>query len=242
MPHNENRLLNSLSPQTFDQLRPHLASVELKRGVVMTRPNERYERVYFPISGFISVVVELSDGSMIETGMIGRDGVLGAGAALDDRLLLTTSLVQVPGQAWAIGMEHVRRLALADEKFRSVLVRHEQVLLAQAQQSAACNASHTVEARLCRWLLRMRDIVGDDLPLTQEFLAQMIGARRPSVSLVAGTLQQAGLIKYSRGNITIIDVERVQDSACECYETVKSHYEAMLRDAEDGNGMKHQGS
>jgi CRP-like cAMP-binding protein len=198
--------------------------------------------VYFPISGFISVVVELSDGSMIETGMIGRDGVLGAGAALDDRLLLTTSLVQVPGQAWAIGMEHVRRLALADEKFRSVLVRHEQVLLAQAQQSAACNASHTVEARLCRWLLRMRDIVGDDLPLTQEFLAQMIGARRPSVSLVAGTLQQAGLIKYSRGNITIIDVERVQDSACECYETVKSHYEAMLRDAEDGNGMKHQGS
>jgi CRP-like cAMP-binding protein len=242
MPHNENRLLNSLSPQTFDQLRPHLTSVELKRGVVMTRPNERFERVYFPISGFISVVVELSDGSMIETGMIGRDGVLGAGAALDDRLLLTTSLVQVPGQAWAIGMEHVRRLALADEKFRSVLVRHEQVLLAQAQQSAACNASHTVEARLCRWLLRMRDIVGDDLPLTQEFLAQMIGARRPSVSLVAGTLQQAGLIKYSRGNITIIDVERVQDSACECYETVKSHYEAMLRDAEDGNGMKHQGS
>jgi CRP-like cAMP-binding protein len=242
MPHNENRLLNSLSPQTFDQLRPHLTSVELKRGVVMTRPNERFERVYFPISGFISVVVELSDGSMIETGMIGRDGVLGAGAALDDRLLLTTSLVQVPGQAWAIGMEHVRRLALADEKFRSVLVRHEQVLLAQAQQSAACNASHTVEARLCRWLLRMRDIVGDDLPLTQEFLAQMIGARRPSVSLVAGTLQQAGLIKYSRGHITIIDLERVQDAACECYETVKAHYEAMLRDAEDGNGAKHQGS
>jgi CRP-like cAMP-binding protein len=242
MPHNENRLLNSLSPQTFDQLRPHLTSVELKRGVVMTRPNERFERVYFPTSGFISIVVELSDGSMIETGMIGRDGVLGAGAALDDRLLLTTSLVQVPGQAWAVSMEHVRRLALADEKFRSVLVRHEQVLLAQAQQSAACNASHTVEARLCRWLLRMRDIVGDDLPLTQEFLAQMIGARRPSVSLVAGTLQQAGLIKYSRGHITIVDLERVQDSACECYETVKSHYEAMLRDAEDGNGMKHQGS
>ena len=242
MPHSENRLLASLSPEAFDQLRPHLISIELKHGAVMTRPNERFERVYFPITGFISLVVELSDGSMIETGMVGRDGVLGGGAALDDRLLLTTSLVQVPGRAWAIGIEHVRQLALADEKFRSVLVRHEQVLLAQAQQSAACNASHTVEARMCRWLLRMRDLVGDDLPLTQDFIAQMMGVRRPSVSLVAGTLQQAGLIKYRRGHITIVDIEGVQDSACECYETVRSHYEAMLRDAEDGNSAKHQRS
>ena len=240
MPQSENRLLASLSREAFDQLRPNLISIELKHGAVMTRPNERFERVYFPITGFISLVVELSDGSMIETGMVGRDGVLGGGAALDDRLLLTTSLVQVPGRAWAIGIEHVRQLASADEKFRSVLVRHEQVLLAQAQQSAACNASHTVEARMCRWLLRMRDLVGDDLPLTQDFMAQMMGVRRPSVSLVAGTLQQAGLIKYRRGHITIVDIERVQDSACECYETVRAHYEAMLRDAEDGNGAKHQ--
>ena len=136
----------------------------------------------------------------------------------------------------------MRQLALADEKFRAVLVRHEQVLLAQAQQSAACNASHAVEARMCRWLLRMRDLVGDDLPLTQDFIAQMMGVRRPSVSLVAGTLQQAGLIKYRRGHITIVDIERLQDSACECYETVRSHYEAMLRDAEDGNSAKHQRS
>ena len=240
MPLSENYLLASLSPEAFDQLRPHLISVELKHGAVVTRPNERFERVYFPISGFISVVVELSDGRMIETGMVGRDGVLGGGAALDDRLLLTTSLVQVPGRAWAIGIEHVRQLASADEKFRAVLVRHEQVLLAQAQQSAACNASHTVEARMCRWMLRMRDLIGDDLPLTQEFLAQMMGVRRTSVTLVAGTLQQAGLIKYRRGHITIVDIERVQDSACECYETVKAHYEAMLRDAEDGNSAKHQ--
>jgi CRP-like cAMP-binding protein len=240
MPHSENRLLASLSPEAFDQLRPNLISIELKHGAVMTRPNERFERVYFPITGFISLVVELSDGSMIETGMVGRDGVLGGGAALDDRLLLSTSIVQVPGRAWAIGIEHVRQLALADAKFRAVLVRHEQVLLAQAQQSAACNASHTVEARMCRWLLRMRDLVGEELPLTQDFMAQMMGVRRPSVSLVAGTLQQAGLIKYRRGHITIVDIERLQDSACECYETVRTHYEAMLRDAEAGNSAKHQ--
>jgi CRP-like cAMP-binding protein len=233
MPHNENQLLARLSPQAFEQLRPHLVSIELKHGAVISRPNEPFERVYFPVSGFISLVVELSDGSMIETGIVARDGVLGAGAALDGRLLLTTSLVQVAGRAWTIAIEHVRRLALADEKFRSVLIRHEQVLLAQAQQSAACNASHSVEARLCRWLLRIRDIVGDDLPLTQEFLAQMMGVRRTSVSLVAGTLQQAGLIKYSRGHIAIVDLERVQDSACECYETMRVHYEAMLRAAQN---------
>src|SRR5712671_7150780 len=200
----------------------------------MTRPNERFERVYFPISGFISVVVELSDGRMIETGMVGRDGVLGGGAALDDRLLLTTSLVQVPGRAWAIGIEHVRQLALADEKFRSVLVRHEQVLLAQAQQSAACNASHTVEARMCRWLLRIRDLIqSDEIKLTQEFLGQMLGVRRTSVSLVASTLHQAGWIKYRRGTIQITDVEGLRSGVCECYEKVFSHYEKLLltRDA-----------
>src|SRR3982074_1363875 len=138
----------------------------------------------------------------------------GARAALDDRLLLTTSLVQVPGRAWAIGIEHVRQLASADEKFRAVLVRHEQVLLAQAQQSAACNASHTVEARMCRWMLRMRDLIGDDLPLTQEDEAEVVALRGAKITLVAGTLHGAALIKYRRGQSAIVDTERAQDSAC----------------------------
>src|SRR5438876_9612779 len=101
-----------------------------------------------------------------------------------------------------------------------------QVLLAQAQQSAGCNASHTVEARMCRWLLRIRDLTGsDDMKLTQEFLAQMLGVRRTSVSLIAGTLQKAGFIKYRRGHITLLDMAQLQQGACECYETVKGHYE-----------------
>ena len=125
--------------------------------------------------------------------------------------------------------DKVRELAKTDDHFHSLLIRHEQVLFASAQQSAACNASHFVEARLCRWLLRMRDLLGDDLSLTQEFLGQMIGVRRSSVSLVAGTLQSAGLIKYRRGHIQMLDVEGLKDASCECYEAVKGHYELLRR-------------
>src|SRR5258708_38958591 len=113
--------------------------------------------------------------------------------------------------------EHTRVL----KPFRSLLIEHEQVLFAQAQQSAACNASHTVEASMCRWLFHMRDFAGsDDLTLTQEFLAQMLGVRRPSVSLVANTLQKAGPIKYARGNIHLLDINGLQESPCECYGAV----------------------
>jgi CRP-like cAMP-binding protein len=168
----QNRILASITPSELASLKSNLKPEELRHGDILSRPHQRIDRVYFPTSGIISLVVELSDGQMIETGMIGRDGVFGGGAALDDKLLLNTSLVQVGGDAFAIGIEHVRALAQTSETFRSVIVRHEQVILSQAQQSAACNASHSVEARMCRWLLRMRDLVGDELPLTQEFLAR----------------------------------------------------------------------
>jgi CRP-like cAMP-binding protein len=116
--------------------------------------------------------------------------------------------------------------------FRTTLIRHEQVLFAQAWQSAACNALHTVEARLSRWLLRSRDLSGSDtLALTQEFLPQMFSVQRSSVSLVANTLQQAGLIRYSRGHIDILNLEGLQDASCECYRTVKAHYDQLLNHA-----------
>jgi CRP-like cAMP-binding protein len=118
---------------------------------------------------------------------------------------------------------------LQSQTFISTIIRHEQTTLVQSQQSTACMAAHDVEARLCRWLLRARDLwEGDHLPFTQEFLAEMLGVRRTSVSTVAHTLQRAGLIKYSRGNIEILDVEGLQEAACECYQSVKDHYERLL--------------
>ena len=128
-----------------------------------------------------------------------------------------------------LDVQRLRKVAEASAAIRTTLVRHEQVLLAQAQQSAACNASHTVEARMARWLLRCRDLSGSDtLPLTQEFLAEMLGVRRTSVSLVAGTLQRAGLITYRRGHIQITDLEGLRDASCECYATVKAQYDRLL--------------
>lgn len=129
----------------------------------------------------------------------------------------------------------VRRLKTAAEQsptFRVTLVRHAEVLFAQAQQSVACNVAHTLEARLARWLLRSRDLTGSDsLPLTQEFLSQMLGVRRTSVSLVANTLQQAGLIRYRRGHVQITNPEQLREVACECYETVKQNYDRLLNNS-----------
>jgi CRP-like cAMP-binding protein len=119
--------------------------------------------------------------------------------------------------------------ALQSHTLLSILIRHEQTVYAQAQQSTACMAAHDVEARLCRWLLRARDLSGSDtLQFTQEFLAEMLGVRRTSVTLVAHTLQQAGMIKYARGKIQILNVEGLQETACECYATVNAHYKALL--------------
>lgn len=229
MPQSLNRILNSLPPEVFAAMMPHLQPVKLSFSDVVAETNETITQVYFPFSGVVSLVVDMSVGQMIETAMVGRDGVVNGTSALDGRTALHRGIIQVAGEAAAIRPMALRKLATEFEPLHAILIRHEQVLLAQAQQSAGCNASHTVEARMCRWLLRMRDLTGsDDLTLTQEYLAQMLGVRRTSVSRVAGTLQKAGFIQYKRGNIRILDVEQLLDGSCECHVTVKGHYERML--------------
>ena len=224
-----NRLLASLPADAFSAISPYLKIVELKFGDVVAEAGSPIRQVYFPYSGVISLVVELDVGAMIETAMVGHDGVLNAAPALDGKVSLNKGIVQVAGSAGTIEVNRFRRLANEFEPFRSLLIRHEQVLFAQSQQSAACNASHSVEARMCRWLLYMRDLAGsDDLILTQEFLAQMLSVRRPSVSIIASPLQKAGLIKYSRGHMRLLDVKGLEKRACECYGTVKAHYKRLL--------------
>jgi hypothetical protein len=177
----------------------------------------------------ISLVIELETGNMIETAMVWRDGAVNTTSAPDGKTSFQKGIVQVAGAASVISSDAFRTIANEFEPFRSVLIRHEQVLLAQAQQSAGCNASHTVEARMCRWLLRIRELTGsDEMELTQEFLSQMLGVRRTSVSLVANTLQKADFIKYRRGHITIIDAAKLESGACECYRKVKSRYETLV--------------
>ena len=134
-----------------------------------------------------------------------------------------------PESIHALDLDRLRCLADKSIAFRKTLIRHEQLILVQAQQSAACNVSHALEARLARWLLRCRDLMtSDNLVLTQEFVGQMLGVRRTSVTLVASTLQQAGLIKYRRGHIHIVNVEGVRSGACECYDKVRANYERLV--------------
>jgi CRP-like cAMP-binding protein len=222
-------LLASLPRTVFTAIKPDLKLVELNHGDILAETGNQIRRVYFPHSGIISLVVELSIGDTIETATIGRDGVIGAASALDGRISFNKGIVQVGGVASVIGVERLRALADENKRFRSILIRHEQVLFAQAQQSAACNASHSAEARMCRWLLRMRDLAGERLKLTQQFLGQMMGVQRSTVSIAANTLQRAGLIKYRRGNIEILNVEGLREAACECYATVAAHYQKLWK-------------
>jgi CRP-like cAMP-binding protein len=228
-PRSTNRLLASLLPEDFELFRPHLKPVELKNETVLFEAGDPIDRVYFPHCGIISLVVELSGGQAIEAAMIGRDSMLGATSALDGQISLNKAIIQLPGHGETLEVPRFREVVDQSPVLRTTLLRHEQVLFAQAQQSAACNASHTVEARLARWLLRSRDLSGSDtLGLTQEFLANMLGVQRSSVSPVAHALQQAGLIEYSRGRIEITNLAGLRDASCECYGTVKAHYDRLL--------------
>jgi CRP-like cAMP-binding protein len=225
----QNRLLSSLAAADIDAIRPHLETIDLPQETVVFADGEAISRVYFPHRGIISLLVDLASGDMIETAMIGRDSLVGGLSAIDGKISLNRAVVQVAGAASVLSADRLRHAAAQSADLRAILIRHEQAILAQSQQSAACNATHTLEARLARWLLRCRDLLdSEDIPLTQEFLAQMLGVRRASVTLVANTLQQAGLIAYKRGHIRVQDVEGLKESACECYATLRSHADRLL--------------
>jgi CRP-like cAMP-binding protein len=229
MSQSPNLLLNSLPQNVFAAMQPHLQNATLALGDVLSESEGPVHKIYFPFTGIVSLVVEMEVGETVETAMVGRDGVVNGIAALNGKVSLHKRIVQIAGAAAAISPDLLRTLAREFDPLLSVLIRHEQVLLAQAQQSAGCNACHTVEERMCRWLLRMRDLTqSHHLTLTQEFLAQMLGVRRTSVTLTAGALQKAGIIEYSRGNIHILDVAQLEQGTCECYRTVKRHYERLL--------------
>jgi CRP-like cAMP-binding protein len=223
--HLKNFLLARLDENVMAKLTPHLAVINLEKGQVLSETHSRISKVYFPHGGIISCVVELIGGGAIETGMVGKDGQFGAECAMDHKVSLNHVVVQVAHQASVIESTHFRRLAEDCPAIRVMALAYENFMLAQIQQTVACNAIHKVPARTCRWLLRMHRLIGDDLPLTQEFLAQMMGVRRTSVTEVAAELQRNGLISYHRGRVRILDVEKIVQAACECDGAVNAYYE-----------------
>jgi CRP-like cAMP-binding protein len=224
-----NLLLSSLGPRELESLRPHLRAFSFEQGKILYEAGDRISGVYFPFDAIVSLVVILQTSESVEAAMVGRDGVVGASFALDGKLALNRAIVQIGGSGVLCEADTFRRLAFQDPAVLSLIVSHEQAVYARAQQSAACNVAHDASARLCRWMLRARDLSGSDtLPFTQEFLAEMLGVQRTTVSPVAHTLQAAGMIQYKRGKIQILDVDGLRESACECYTTVKTRYEELV--------------
>jgi CRP-like cAMP-binding protein len=195
-----NAILASLSAGDASTLRPHLKPIHLPQKTILYEAGDTIKSVYFPTSAVISLVVTLETGETTEAAMVGKDGAVGVASALDGKIAMSRAIVQLSGDAMVCEPATFKSAAMQSEHLISLVMRHEQTLFAQAQQSTACMANHEVDARLCRWMLRARDLSGsDNLPFTQEFLAEMLGVRRTSVTTVAHTLQGAGMIKYSRG-------------------------------------------
>ena len=225
-----NSFLTSLPTREFDLLKPHLKLVELRHQSLLVQAGDEITHAYCPHSGVVSMVVNLDDGETVEVAMVGRESLFGVSAAIDGEKSPNSAIVTLPGIASTLEVEHVRLAAARSEDFRMQLRRHERAVLVQAQQSAACNAVHPVESRLSRWLLHAADRSGGDaLALTQDFIARMLGIQRNSVTIAAHGLQDAGLIRCSRGYIEIIDREALITNSCECYRDVKTHCDRLFR-------------
>jgi len=225
----DNKLLASLPRDHFDQLLPHFTSVQLPQGLVMFESGDEVDQVYFPHYGMLSLLAVLRDGKAIETATVGREGVVGAMAGLGLYKSLVRVVAQMPVACSKIAATHFRTVAAGSDPVRNLCIRYNEVLLSQARVTAACNALHSIEARFCRWLLQSADRAATDtVMLTQEFLAEMLGVRRTSVTEVASKVQNAGAITYSRGVIKILDRPALLRMSCECYETLLDQ-SAMLR-------------
>ncbi|PVE21448.1 Crp/Fnr family transcriptional regulator [Microvirga sp. KLBC 81] len=226
--HRENWLLSALEPDDFALVEPHLEGVELASGQVLYETGATIDRAYFPHDAMVSLVTIMKDGGTVEMAVFGREGVVGFASALTTRVALGRYLVQLPGAASRAPIEKLVEVFDSRPSLRFLFFRYIEGLLAQTFQITACNAVHGVEARCCRWLLTAHDRVArDELPLTHEFLAEMLGVQRPTVSIILRTLQTAGLITQRRGIIVIADREGLEEAACECYGNIRERFSEL---------------
>ncbi len=226
-----NGILQVLSSKTLALIDPHLRKVKLPQGTVLHESGGSVSYFYFPISGMVSMVAILKSGQAIEAGVIGREGFVGGYLGARGWRPLGHAVMQMAGEALRINVRHFKKAYDASDELRVLINGYQSVIYFQAQQTAACQALHQVEPRICRWLLQAQDAVGGDtLNLTQEFLSHMMGVRRTSVSGSANKLQEEGLITYKRGVIRILDRKGLEKSACECYAAVRNAMtDAMTR-------------
>jgi CRP-like cAMP-binding protein len=225
-----NKLLGALSPDDRQRVLTHLVRVPLKLKQVLHKQSEPVEHVYFPGGGACSVMRVMLDGATAEVATIGNEGVVGAGVYFGQDIAIGETIVQVEGgSGFRMSVPDFRAEMDRRGAFYNLIVRYAQAVTSQVMQTAACNALHQVQQRACRWLLIIRDRTGrNDLKLTHEFLAIMLGVRRPTVTLIVGELEKAGLITTQRAMINIEDHARLEQATCECYAAAKANFARLL--------------
>jgi CRP-like cAMP-binding protein len=225
----ENRLLAALPPEEYERLVPQLQKVSFSLGQVVYEFGGQLDYVFFPTDSIVSLLYTMENGTSAEMGLTGNDGVVGIALFMGGGTMPNRAVVQSAGSAI-----RMRAKVLQDEfalggKFQQLLLRYTQALITQISQTAVCNRLHSVEQQLCRWLLLSHDrIPSDELIMTQELIADMLGVRREGVTVAAGRLQDSGAISYVRGRITILDRQKLEETVCECYRVVKDEFDRLL--------------
>ena len=225
----ENRLLAALPREEYARILPHLGSTSFELGEILYESGGRLEHVYFPTNAIISLLSLMGDGASAEMGMAGREGLVGVALFMGGDTMPNRAVVQSAGAAVRLRAQVAQEEFARGGAFQSLLLRYTQALLTLMSQTAACNRLHTIERQLCRWLLLSRDRLDtDELIMTQELIANMLGVRREGVTAAARSLQRQGFISYVRGHIWILDRRGLEAAACECYRIVEDEYDRLL--------------
>jgi CRP-like cAMP-binding protein len=225
----KNRILRALPPQDRSRLIAALRPVTFELGDVICEPGQRIGHMFFPTTAVVSSLYTTEDGDTAEMGLVGNDGVVGLSLVLGGEATPNQATVVVAGDALKLEMSILRKEFAAGGMLQAQLLRYTQAFITQISHVAVCNRLHAVEQRLCRWLLMCRDRVDrDDLQMTQEFISSVLGGRRETVTVAAGRLQDAGLIRYSRGHIAIVDRKGLEAAACECYPAVAAWSDRLV--------------
>jgi CRP-like cAMP-binding protein len=223
-----NRIVSSLPPDERERLAKMLQPVTFALGDVVYESGGHLQHVYFPTTSVVSLLYTMENGSTAEMGLAGNDGVVGVALFLGGDTTPNRAVVQIGGGAFGMAAKHLREEFARGGPFQRALLRYTQALITQISQTAVCNRLHEVEQRLCRWLLLCHDRVkSNEIQMTQEFISNMLGGRRESVTVAAGRLQDVGLIHYARGHISILDRQGLERTVCECYQIVKGEMDRL---------------
>ncbi|WP_354361941.1 Crp/Fnr family transcriptional regulator [Undibacterium sp. GrIS 1.8] len=232
----QNLLLAALPRAEFDRLSVHLELVKMSLGEVLYEAGGLLKYVYFPTTSIISMLYVLENGASAEIAIVGNEGILGISLFMGGETTPSRAVVQSQGYSYRLKSEHLKDEFNRAGPVLRLLLRYTQALITQMTQTAVCNRHHSIEQQLCRWLLLSLDrLPSDNLKMTQELIANMLGVRREGVTEAAGKLQKMGLIKYTRGNIEVIDRPRLEKTVCECYAVVKAEFDRLLKDIPQGD-------